>query len=156
MGETNYSAEYRNCRGIDQNRLFVDKDSRCQWLAQCSVHPDDASAEWSMKRELGKLNAGTLLLLMKAEIIYGYHAQSVKNCAKWSKPKNGTILLARVPVKAGDFFLCAKWYHGHRFGHSILKPSTVINDVSSFTTWSQRWSWNLLSCTLNSPLMCWT
>ena len=97
--------------------------------------------EWSMKENLGKPNAGILLLRMKGvEIIYGHHAQSKEELRRMIEAKEWDDLLARVPVKAGDFFYVPSGTM-HAIGSGILILETQQSSDTTYRVYdfgSQR------------------
>ena len=73
------------------------------WLS-VQVHPDDAYG-MEHEGELGKTECWYIIAADEgAEIIYGHHAQSKEELRRMIEAKEWDDLLARVPVKAGDFF----------------------------------------------------
>ena len=73
------------------------------WLS-VQVHPDDAYG-MEHEGELGKTECWYIIAADEgAEIIYGHHAQSKEELRQMIEDKEWDDLLARVPVKAGDFF----------------------------------------------------
>ena len=73
------------------------------WLS-VQVHPDDAYG-MEHEGELGKTECWYIIAADEgAEIIYGHHAQSKEELRQMIEVKEWDDLLARVPVKAGDFF----------------------------------------------------
>ena len=73
------------------------------WLS-VQVHPDDTYA-MEHEGELGKTECWYIIAADEgAEIIYGHHAQSKEELRQMIEAKEWDDLLARVPVKAGDFF----------------------------------------------------
>ena len=61
-----------------------------------------------------------------SEIIYGHNAKSKEELRQQIEDKNWDALLTKVPVKAGDFFLCTKWHHArYRSRNLILELSNL-------------------------------
>ena len=100
------------------------------WLS-VQVHPDDAYG-MEHEGELGKTECWYIIAADEgAEIIYGHHAQSKEELRQMIEAKEWDDLLARVPVKAGDFFYVPSGTM-HAIGSGILILET---QQSSDTTY---------------------
>lgn len=100
------------------------------WLS-VQVHPDDAYG-MEHEGELGKTECWYIIAADEgAEIIYGHHAQSKEELRQMIEGKEWDDLLARVPVKAGDFFYVPSGTM-HAIGSGILILET---QQSSDTTY---------------------
>ena len=100
------------------------------WLS-VQVHPDDAYG-MEHEGELGKTECWYIIAADEgAEIIYGHHAQSKEGLRQMIEAKEWDDLLARVPVKAGDFFYVPSGTM-HAIGSGILILET---QQSSDTTY---------------------
>ena len=100
------------------------------WLS-VQVHPDDAYG-MEHEGELGKTECWYIIAADEgAEIIYGHHAQSKEELRRMIEAKEWDDLLARVPVKAGDFFYVPSGTM-HAIGSGILILET---QQSSDTTY---------------------
>ena len=100
------------------------------WLS-VQVHPDDAYG-MEHEGELGKTECWYIIAADEgAEIIYGHHAQSKEELRRMIEAKEWDDLLARVPVKAGDFFYVPSGTM-HAIGAGILILET---QQSSDTTY---------------------
>lgn len=91
------------------------------------VHPDDAYGR-EHEGELGKTECWYIISAEEgSEIVYGHQAKSKEDLRAMIEAGAWDDLLTRVPVKAGDFFLCSKWHHAcDRQGNSYFRNPAVI------------------------------
>lgn len=100
------------------------------WLS-VQVHPDDAYG-LEHEGELGKTECWYVIAADEgAEIIYGHNAKSKAELRQMIEEKDWEHLLARIPVKAGDFFYVPSGTM-HAIGKGILILET---QQSSDTTY---------------------
>ena len=101
------------------------------------VHPDDAYAA-EHEHELGKTECWYVIAAEPgATMIYGHHAKTREQLAKWINNGEWNKLLRRVPVKPGDFL-----YVPSGTIHAVGKGIMVLETQQSSDTTYRLYDWD--------------